>query len=206
MCSFASSAWCADEQEIIKVFQRYQIAVFNDNGDLALQQIDRHTKDYYQQMLHRSRYASAVESKSLSMNDRFLLVRTRHELSADELSSLDAEAYFKYSVDHEWIDKRSLSDLELVDVQISGDHASSHLQKGEQTASYGFDFNRESGQWKIDLTSVFPALEQSMRVSVERFGGEENEFILQVVGAVTRTPVDPYVWFPPLSPSAQPQQ
>jgi len=186
-----------DEEDILEVFEQYRVAILAANGEAAYDLVDKTTRDYYDRILDSVRYASEEESRSMSKLEKLFVLRSRHQISKDNLSSWDGESYFQHAVDSGWIDKGSVSTTEITDIEITGDAASSKLQQDEDVAPFGFEFNRESSGWKLNLISVFSLGEMTLDTIVKQSESKEDDVIVSIVESISGEKVNESIWTAP---------
>ena len=59
-----------------------------------------------------------------------------------------------------------------------------------------FEFHKENGTWKLDITSLFPLEIMVFDKLIEDSGKSENEFLLPLVEAATSKKITPEIWLP----------
>ena len=86
--------------------------------------------------------------------------------------------------------------LEIDDIEISGNFAKAQIVANGQKAPIYFQFNKENGFWKIDITSIFTASIVGLKQMIKNNGLTENEFILIALEGLTGKPTDSRIWKP----------
>jgi hypothetical protein len=186
----------ASNDEIIATFDNYRNALLNTDSDRAYQAIDSNTKKYYQDILKTVLSGKAEQVKQMSFLDKVFIIRSRHQIPFEELTAFNEETYFKYAVEKGWIDKNSVAEIELADIVIEGDRATTKIKKNGQIAPFGFTFRRENNQWKLDFTSIFPVSQTAFQQAIEESGMSEDEFVFYLVETVSNSKVNDSVWNP----------
>ncbi len=189
----------ANADEVSAAFQKYKTAILASDAESAHQMIDENTKIYYKELLKIILYADETQSKTMPPLAKIALIQGRHLIPNDKLTLMNEESYFKYAVEHGWIGKNSVSDMQITDISVNQDTATSKISKGNKTAPFGFMFRNESGVWKIDLTSVLPVSDQAIKQVIQNSGKNENEYIFAIIEKLSGKKVQPSIWKPPLS-------
>lgn len=186
----------ASNDEIITTFNNYRDALLNEDSDAAYNSIDSKTKKYYQKILNTVLYGKAEEVKQMSSIDKIFIIRSRHQIPPEELTTFNTESYFKYAVERGWIDKSSVTEIELADIVVEGDTATTKIKKNGQIVPFGFTFRKENNQWKLDLTSIFSISNLAFQKAIEESGMSEDEFVFYLVEVVSNSTVNNSVWNP----------
>ena len=148
----------ASNQEVTQSFNDYRTAILNADAHAAYNLVDSNTKKYYSEMLKAVLYANAEQSKAMPSLAKLFILQCRHRIPEDSLTSFNGESFFKYLVMNGWIGKNSVSGLEITDISINENTATSKIKKGDKIAPFGFKFKKEELAWKIDLTSIFSSI------------------------------------------------
>ena len=209
------------EKEIRDCFARYKTALLNGQGEKAVECIDNKTIIYYMFTDMKVMRHKREDVEKLPLLERIFVLSMRHQVpyaKLYELSQTDAvrrknlwpvgKAYFIYAVDNGMIGKESVEKIELGKVfvdTVDGKKAKTMISSEGKTAPFGYDFVLDEGQWKIDLTSFFPIAEEILKVTIQRSGMSENQFILAMLEKSTGKKPDNSIWDPP-KPTAQDQQ
>ena len=188
----------ANTDAVSVAFEKYKSAILASDSETAYRMIDSNTKSYYKEIIKIILYADESQSKTLPPLAKIALIQGRHQIPKDELITMNAETYFKYSVEQGWIGKNSVSDMQIADIVISHDIATSKILKGGQTAPFGFTFRKEENAWKIDLTSILPRSDQAFKQVIQSSGKNENDYIFAIIEKLSGKKVQKSVWTPPL--------
>jgi hypothetical protein len=86
--------------------------------------------------------------------------------------------------------------MEIGEVKVEGNFANGQLVAyGEKSPLY-FQFNKEAGIWKLDLTSLFPTSNAGLKKMLTSDGKTDNEFIFQTLEMLTGKKVADDIWKP----------
>jgi len=188
LCPFPVSAQTEDaEQQIRDCFYRYRF-----------REIDQNTRDYYADMLDRIWYADADEIGAMTVIEKVFIAQSRHRIPVEELKLFNEESYFKYAVKEGWIGRETVASIELLNVAVNGDNAMTTFARDGRALPFGFSFNLEDGDWKIDLVSIIPVSNVGLEHAINNSELDEEEFVFKVVESLSGSPVTSQIWTPPL--------
>ncbi|MGI9545359.1 MAG: hypothetical protein ACR2MX_19005 [Cyclobacteriaceae bacterium] len=177
-------------------FSIYKSALLAGNGLEAVEEIDQNTLDYYKTILDHTLRSDSAKVASLDFMDKLIVIRVRDLMTLEEVSALDESSFFVYAVDNGMIGKEGVANLELGIVELNGSSAKGQVIAGGQPAPIHFDFFKEQGNWKIDLTSIFGVSQAALQKVIADSGMTENEFIFQVLEMLTGKQPGKEVWQP----------
>ncbi len=188
-----------DEKAIRACFDRYMKALLNNDGDDAVLCVDRKTLLYYEQLLKLIKVGTRAEVDSLPMRDKATVLLMRHRVPKEMMLAMtNGHDHFVYGITNGLLDKDSASNVELGTITVEGDTAKSNTFSVAQQREYpfGVHFNRENGEWKMDMTSVFPLVDMVMQTEVTRSGLTENEFLWRLLEASSGKKPSDSIWEP----------
>ena len=188
----------ANSDAVSAAFEKYKSAILASDSETAYQMIDANTKNYYKEIFKIILYADESQSKTMPPLAKLALIQGRHLIPEDKLTVMNEESYFKYAVEHGWIGKNSVSDMQIADISIDKDTATSKITKGNKTAPFGFVFRKEDSIWKIDLTSILPTSDKAIKHVIQNSGINENDYIFSIIEKHSGKKVPTSVWTPPL--------
>ena len=187
----------ADEDQIRKSFLGYKDAILRQQGEAAVNFVNRATIDYYTRMKELALTGAEPDVRKLTTLDKLMVLSLRHRLSLEELRFKTPEQILAHGVDQGWIGKESVTDSEIGKIEIKGDDASGEYLKGGRAAPMKYRFTKEDGVWKMDLTALFDAGNQAIAMVLKSEGLEEDDFLLGVLGSVSGREVPDSIWQPP---------
>jgi hypothetical protein len=173
---------CSKEADEIKeCFYAYRDAVSNGYVAEAAELSSRETSRYYANILDLVFEATESETRTLDIMDRILVLMLRQQIHVDNLQSMDGQGMIALLVGERIISKDSviLSVLpnEIGKVVISGTHATGNCVVDKQSEIQKWRFTKEEGRWKIDVTSIVPAVNTAFKKLAKQSGSTENDFI-----------------------------
>ena len=184
------------EKQVRQAFEKYQKAIMNDKGPEAVEHVDSRTINYYAEMLETAIKADSATVAELELLDKLMVLLLRHRTPKDKLLKFDGKELLIYAIESGMVGKNTVMNNEIGDVEITEEHARGQLViKGEPAPLY-MDFYKENGQWKVDLTSAFPAARMAFNYAVKQSGEDENEFVLELLANVTGKRPGNEIWHP----------
>ena len=196
-CHF-SIAQNKEELLVRKCFEHYKQAILEDQGENAIKFVDKKTINYYTKMLDKIKKADSLEVNSLGIIDKIMVLSIRHQASKKEIQSMNGGGLLVYAIQKGMIGKSSVQRNRIGEVKLNGGIAKGQIVSGEQITPVYFDFNKEKGVWKIDLTSVFSLGTIGFKQVLKKSGLKENEYLIQVLEQMTGKKPSTKIWNPSL--------
>ena len=185
-----------DSKAVKETFSNYKKAILDSDGEEAAKWVDSKTVAYYDQMLKASLDADSADVAVLGVIDKLTIFSVRHRIPRQEIAQLNGRQFLIYSIDRGMVGKNTVGNVEIGDVNVDGNSASGQLiSQGRKSPLY-FQFNKEEGAWKLDLTSLLPATNTGLRKMIADQGMTENEFIFQALEMMNGKPVTADIWSP----------
>ena len=183
------------ETEVQQCFDNYKAAILEGRGEDAARLISQSTEDYYTKMRKVTLNADSAEVSGMGLIDKLLVLIARLKVSRSEMEAMDGIGFFVYAVDEGMVGKESVINLELGNVEVTGNSATGQITVNGQATPLSFTFYRE-GPWKLDLTSIFDGTSAALNQMVQQSGMAENAFIMLTLQGLTGTYPDPDIWHP----------
>ena len=190
----AAGAQEKDAEAVRRTFENYKTAILNDQGETALDYIDSRTGKYYADMLHAVKNSDSARVSALSLIDRITVFSIRHRASREEILAMTGNDLFVYAIKNGMVGKSGVARNSIGEVTVNGNIAKGRVVVGGTQTPLAFDFHREEGRWKIDLTSIFSFSNQAFRRMVEESGEEENEYLFRLLEMLTGRKPGREVW------------
>ncbi|MBK8491067.1 MAG: hypothetical protein IPL49_09290 [Saprospirales bacterium] len=184
----------AEKEKISALFEKYNEALLQDNGEEAVNYVDSRTLKYYSEALEKVIHADRAAIEAMSFLDKLMVLIIRHKATREEILSFTGRSLFVYAVDEGMAGKNSIPNNSLGRIKVVGDFANARaLSRGRRTPVH-YHFYKEDGEWKIDLTSVFPVSGLAFKKLVEKSGQEENAFLFMLLEMVTGKKPGEEIW------------
>lgn len=174
-----------DEALIKATFAGYKSAILEDRGADAVNFVDSRTINYYDRVLKHVINADSLEIAQLDVLDKMVVLSIRARTKADKILSMDGAQLFVYAIEEGMVGKGSVSQTHLSVMEVDGNAAKAFLTKGDLETPLFFDFYKEEGSWKIDITTVFDIGAKYLLQMVDEMGMTEIEFIFSALEQAT---------------------
>jgi hypothetical protein len=180
-----------EEAEVLQAFAAYQSALLAGDSLAALNMVDMETVQWYQDVLDQALNAPRSELNQFTFSRKYTVLRVRHELSREELEAASGEEIFVRAVNQGWIDRASVENVKLGQVQVQDGTATISAQLAAQLASQlapeqpVFQLVKEYGQWRMALYKQLPPVDAAIEQMIAESGLSENEFIVLALEAAT---------------------
>ncbi len=152
--------------EVRQVFQKFSDAFFARDGRTASSHLSRRTFVYYDRVIPLARNEDGAGLSALPPLDLFSCLALRHRYSPEELTKLDSRKLVLDSFNRMVFPAGAPHFLDIGEIRIitPGVEAIAPvlLPPSEWHEDILVTFNREDGEWKMDLTSVFEALSEKI--------------------------------------------
>lgn len=195
----ASYGVSADDvvSEIRNSFDSYRQALTNNSGVQASSVISQKTLNYYQTLRDSALKDSKEEVRQLPILMKMTVLMYRIRLKPSELQSMNGKKLFIHSVNNGWISQNSVNNVELGQIEVKDDSASANVVSGGKQRNLQFDFHRENGEWKIDLTSMMDVMDKGLQALAKSRQMTEDEVAMFLVERATGKKVTQRTWDKP---------
>lgn len=188
-----------DTAMIKACFAGYKNAILADKGQEAVSFVDSRTVRYYADILQKTKTLDSAGIDKLPIMDKLTILMLRHRATKEEIMQLDGRSLLVYAIERGMVGKNSVQQLSIGEVLIKGDAAEGQVMVGAAPTSLAYNFYKENGAWKMDITSVLPEGNAAMKKIIKDSETPENEFlILLIENATGREPVK-NIWKPILN-------
>ncbi|MBT45358.1 MAG: hypothetical protein VCA40_13335 [Roseibacillus sp.] len=165
-CLLASCGESRNRQraEVRQVFQKFSDAFFARDGRTASSHLSQQTFVYYDRVIPLARNEDDAGLSALPPLELFSCLALRHRYSPEELTGLDSRNLVLDSFDRMVFPAGAPHFLDIGEIRITTPGVEAiapvFLPPGEWHEDILVTFRRENGEWKMDLTSVFDALDR----------------------------------------------
>lgn len=173
----------AEEKAIKDCFEAYKTGIVLSNSEILLPLLDSHTKNYYKEVLEHIKYSKQPVVYKLNLVDRILILSARNKIPAEALREMDVNDFLKFAIDNKMIVRYDyLLDIGFMDIkEIKGKKAKAQIKYNELNKVLVFNFNKELGTWRINLSPIIQINLAMSKRKVELEGFTEDEFVIQRV-------------------------
>ncbi|MFN7495326.1 MAG: hypothetical protein ACK5RG_20575 [Cyclobacteriaceae bacterium] len=186
----------SEEELVKKSFDGYKTAILNDKGEEAVKYVDSRTIKYYSDIIESVRTADSTKIETLSILDKLMVFSIRHRTAKSDILSFDGKALLVYAIKSGMVGKNSVTNLAVGEVIIEKEFAKGQLIVNGQKAPFYFHFYKEEGQWKLDLTSLFPISTMAFKKIADESGVDQNEYLFSLLEMITGKKPGAEIWQP----------
>jgi len=187
----------SDAEAVRSVFASYRSAILAGHGAEAAGLLSQSTYDYYEELRRLALAGDAETVKAQSLVNRFQILLLRLRVPTDQLASLSSRELIARAVDEEWLGKVRTLELEPGDVLADGDVATLGIAVPGGGATPGFRFQREAGQWRLDLRPTLQVSNVALQMTARQRGLDENAFVFSLLESLIGRKVGAEAWVPP---------
>lgn len=192
-----SSIQVQNQEDLVKeAFNSYKSSILNDKGEDAVNYVDTNTIKYYEKVLELVKNADRKEISSLSLLDKLMVVLIRHTINKEDIFSFDGRKLLVYAIENGMVGKDSVMNNSIGKVSIDENFAKGEMLVNGKKSSIYFHFYKESGAWKVDLTSIFDISNTAFKKMVEESGQTENDFIFLIIKSSNGKKPNSNIWEP----------
>jgi hypothetical protein len=186
----------SEEKLVKKSFDNYKSAILNDKGEEAVNYVDSKTIKYYSDILELVKTADSAKVETLSILDKLMVFTIRHKTSKNDILSFDGKSLLVYAIKSGMDGKNSVANNSIGEVIIESDFAKGQIIVNGQKAPFYFHFYKEEGQWKIDLTSLFPVSAMAFKKMADESGENQNDYLFSLLEMITGKKPGTEIWQP----------
>lgn len=177
-------------------FNSYKKAILAQDGESAAGWVTKSTIRQYDDYLKWAKTLSRDELKELSFINRFQVIIMKHRIPTEMLLAMDGRDAFVYAVDHDWIGKSGVVPMSAENFQISDNRAISDALHAGQMLPYKFQYIKEDGRWRYDLTIIMTISNEPLKQAAVKSGLTEDEFMMKLTEAISGKTVPDTIWDP----------
>ncbi len=185
-----------EKQAVKECFDGYRAAVKARRGKAAADLIATVTLDYYERMRQSALAASEQEVRGMSFTDASFVLLCRHRLDVERLKSMDGKGLLAHGANEGWVGKQQSQDVTLGPIQLDGDTASAQAMVNGQPGPFRFSFNKERGQWKLDLMPLLKFADSAIEPLISMTGQTKEQLILETLRQLTGQAPSADIWQP----------
>lgn len=194
--TIASYAQKTEEKLVKKSFDNYKSAILNDKGEEAVKYVDSRTLQYYSNILDLVKTADSAKIETLPILDKLMVFSVKHRTSREDILSFDGKTMLIFAIKSGMVGKNSVANNSIGKVTIDNLFAKGQfIANGNKTPIY-FHFYKEKGEWKIDLTSIFPISVVAFKEMVAESEQNENEYLFSLLEMITGNKPTNQLWHP----------
>lgn len=170
-----------DEAKINACFEAYRHSILTDQGEAATRYISTRTIQFYDSMAHVARTADSLLVDSLPLIDKLTVLTLRARTPNELLLSYEGQEVFVFAINSGMVGKDDVRNHDLGKIYLDETFARAMMVINGEEAPIAMHFHLEEGEWKMDLTSLFPITNTALEGIIEDSGMTENEFLEFVI-------------------------
>ena len=143
-----------DGQAVRAAFDAYRTAVTARDGRSAALLVSAGSLAAQERLRDLALVAPQGEVEALPPTDRLMVLRLRHEFTAEELRPLSGADLIRIAVEEAWSSPKVLAPLTAVAVEQQEDVAALRVERAGEPVPIRLKFRREAGAWKLDLVEL----------------------------------------------------
>lgn len=185
------------ESDLVKeALKNYKSATLNNNGAEAIKYLDSKTRRHYQKMIDVVQNADSAQVEDLSLTDKLMVLTIRHKATKEEILSFKEDDLLLYAVNNGMVGKNSADKGTLGKVFIDKNFAKINIEMNGKATPLNFHFYKEEGQWKVDITALFPVSNMLFKKLIEDAEVSENDFLFNILEMLTGKEPRNSIWHP----------
>lgn len=185
-----------DENLIRKAYESYKAAILNDKGQKAVKYINSRTINYYSSILTLVKTADSAKIETLPILDKLMVFSIKHRATKKDILRFNGKSLLIYAIKNGMVGKSSVANHAIGEVIMDKGFAKGQfIANGQKTTQY-YHFYKEKKQWKIDLTSLFPASAMAFEKMVDESGQNQNDYLFYLLEMATGKKPGPEMWKP----------
>lgn len=137
-----------------EMFERFRSAALARDGRAAADTVSQGTITVYENCRKLALDGKESELERLTQAEVLVVLRMRFAVERETLQKMDGRALFEHAAANGWnSDSAALDKMRLGKIRIEGDRAvATVVHDGKDVPGLEFDFVREKGEWRFDIT------------------------------------------------------
>jgi hypothetical protein len=183
-----------EKEQITQCFNTYKKAIITNEGKVAVKQIDNRTVKYYSEILEKIKSADSLTLNNLNILDKFSVLSLKHFATKEEILSFNGKDLFRFAITKRMTG--NVVNITIGEITIENDFAKGQLLSNGKKTSTNFNFYKENGNWKINVTSMLTSGVGAIEQMIEKSGKSENDFIIYILGKANGKKPETNIWKP----------
>lgn len=170
-----------DEAKIRTCFEAYRNSILNDQGEAATKYVSTRTIQFYDSMAFLARTADSLLVDSLSIIDKLTVLSLRARTPNELLFSYEGREVFVFAINSGMVGKDDVRNNDVGKVYLDSTFARAMMEVNGVEAPFAMHFHLEEGEWKMDITSLFPITNTALGKVISDSEMTENQFLEFVI-------------------------
>lgn len=171
----------AEIKLVKETFSKYKTAVLSQKGYDAVTCLNQKTIDYYDDILNEIQFATKEEINNMSGADQMQVIAIRHLFSKEDIFSLTGLTLYASTITDGLMKGDNLKTMGIGQVAIKGKRAKAQMVKDGVKTPIFFDFSKEEGQWKIDVTTTLIMTSKHLDAQANEAGLSRLDFLFNML-------------------------
>lgn len=170
-----------EEAKIRACFEAYKNSILIDLGETAARYVSTRTIQFYDSMAILARTADSLQVDSLSIIDKLTVLTLRARTPNELLFSYEGRGVFVFAINSGMVGKDDVRNNDIGKIYLDSTFARAMMMVNGVESPLAMHFHLEEGEWKMDLTSLFPITNTALEEVIEDGEMTENEFLEFVI-------------------------
>ncbi len=170
-----------EKAKIQACFQAYKNSILNDAGEVAAKYVSERTIQFYDDMAFLARTADSLQIDSLSIIDKLTVLALRARTPNELLFRYEGREVFVFAINSGMVGKDDVRNNDIGKIDLDSTFARAMMMVNGTESPLAMHFHLEGGEWKMDLTSLFPITNTALEEVIEDSEMTENEFLEFVI-------------------------
>jgi hypothetical protein len=183
-----------DAAEVRGVYDDYNAALRDKNGDAFLLTIDPANVEHYGSFVAVAQKGTAEQVRALSAIGRGYVLQMRHRLKPTELKNLDGPGFVKLSVERGWFFKEDEDEhFALGPIRVKRPRASAELRVNGERTGERLEFVQFQDRWLVNDEGLDRAWEKRLAKLARGLGVTEDSILFEREADDSGEAVDPKI-------------
>jgi ketosteroid isomerase-like protein len=183
----AMEAESDDARDVRDCFQAYRDAVQRDDLDAIANLLDDTTVQRFQQYRKLAAAGeSAIAGSATPAVDRVCCELFKARFSPAQLADMGDDEVIAFAVKHLFAGPEGIEHFAIGIIDLDDDdEATAELFAGEMALPIRMHFRRIHGEWRVNVTGLFPLIESAYRSIAMQKGMSTDEFVTDYIASNT---------------------
>ncbi len=172
-----------EKYKIINIFNDFNTANIESNGEKIYQLSDNESHEYYKDLLNKIKMLDSLEVIKLNLGDKINLLSVRSVLPNNIIKKMSPKdlmiAMYSKVNTMDTVKINNIKKMRIRNIRINNDTAYGNLAINNRIIQPNIEikFTKEDGNWKYSIISTFNFVNKQMKSMCEQNGLSEMELI-----------------------------
>lgn len=194
----AITAWgqSKEEKEIRKVYQAYDYAVKAKMAGDALAHVTESTLGYYDFALMKAQNSSREVLSQSGIMEKIEVLKIRQGYTPEQMGTVTGKEIFEQRVREGLSAREHLPFENLGSIKVDGELATAEILDKGKPSGYFLQFQREDGDWKVDLVSLFSVSASMLDMMLSAQSMTHDQYLQRLIPMTTGKQLTEADWQP----------